>query len=93
MPVDKELPGPWKWKVQRQVRARASLSAPLPEASFSVSGYPPLRNGEPGGARIGGIFRCPESKAPDAGKHCDSVTGAFHSGEENLATATAKWSP
>jgi len=52
-----------------------------------------LRNGEPGGARIGGIFRCPEGKAPDAGKHCDSVTGAFHSGEENLATATAKWSP
>src|SRR5210317_2189467 len=41
MPVEKELPGPWKWKVQRQVRARASLSAPLPEASFSVSGCPP----------------------------------------------------
>jgi hypothetical protein len=85
------------WSVEMEgaaasAREGISISTFTRGTVFSV-GLTPLRNGEPGGARIGGIFRCPEGKAPDAGKHCDSVTGAFHSGEENLATATAKWSP
>ena len=75
------------WSVEMEgaaasAREGISISTFTRGTVFSV-GLTPLRNGEPGGARIGGIFRCPEGKAPDAGKHCDSVTGAFHSGEEN----------
>ena len=85
------------WSVEMEgaavsAREGISISTFTRGTVFSV-GLTPLRNGEPGGARIGGIFRCPEGKAPDAGKHCDSVTGAFHSGEENLANAKARWSP
>jgi hypothetical protein len=59
---------------------------------FSVA-LTPLRNGEPGGSRVGGLFKCPEGKPPAAGMHCDSVEGAVHIGEEPLGTPTAAWSP
>ena len=36
----------------------------------------PLRDGGNFGSRVGAIARCPKGKAPDAGKHCDSVEGA-----------------
>jgi hypothetical protein len=58
---------------------------------FSVS-LNPLRNGEPGGTRVGGLFRCPQGKAPEPGKHCDSVEGATQHGEGELAEPTAEWS-
>jgi hypothetical protein len=59
---------------------------------FSV-GLNPLRNGEPGGTRIGALFRCPEGKAPEAGKHCDSVEGSIRHGDGELPTPTETWSP
>jgi len=35
----------------------------------------PLRDGGNFGSRVGAIAKCPKGKAPDAGKHCDSVEG------------------
>ena len=59
---------------------------------FSV-GLNPLRNGEPGGTRVGALFRCPMGEAPLPGKHCDSVQGSIRHGEGELAIPNAKWSP
>jgi len=50
---------------------------------FSVALHP-LRNGEPGGAREGAMFRCPDGVRPEAGKHCDSVEGHIAIGEGPL---------
>lgn len=59
---------------------------------FSV-GLTPLRNGEPGGSRIGALFRCPPDKPPAAGMHCDSVEGATRHGDGELAVPTQIWIP
>jgi hypothetical protein len=59
---------------------------------FSV-GLMPLRNGQPGGARVGAIFRCPAGMAPEPGSHCDSVPGATRHGDDELAVPTATWKP
>lgn len=59
---------------------------------FSV-GLNPLRNGEPGGVRVGALFRCPEGEAPVTGMHCDSVTGSIRHGEGELPEPTMQWSP
>lgn len=59
---------------------------------FSVA-LMPLRNGEPGGARIDALFKCPAGKPPAAGKHCDSVEGATSYGGGGLPTPTAVWKP
>ena len=53
----------------------------------------PLRNGEPGGSRVGVMFRCPQDKPPAAGMHCDSVAGAIAYGEGPLTTPTQTWTP
>ena len=70
---------------------------------ISVSGFPrgtvfsvglvPLRNGQRGGARVEGLFKCPQGKSPAAGQHCDSVEGATSHGDGKLAKATAAWKP
>ncbi len=36
----------------------------------------PLRDGGNFGSRVGAIAKCPKGKAPEPGKHCDSVDGA-----------------
>jgi hypothetical protein len=59
---------------------------------FSV-GLTPLRNGQRGGARLEGLFKCPQGKPPAAGKHCDSVEGATSHGGGALAKPTAAWKP
>ena len=59
---------------------------------FSV-GLVPLRNGQRGGARVDGLFKCPQGKPPAPGQHCDSVEGATSHGEGKLARATATWKP
>ncbi len=59
---------------------------------FSV-GLVPLRNGQRGGARVEGLFKCPQGKAPAPGQHCDSVEGATSHGDGKLAKATAVWKP
>jgi hypothetical protein len=70
---------------------------------LSVSGFPrgtvfsvglvPLRNGQRGGARVEGLFKCPQGKSPAPGQHCDSVEGATSHGDGKLAKATARWTP
>ena len=70
---------------------------------ISVSGFPrgtvfsvglvPLRNGQRGGARVEGLFKCPQGKSPAAGQHCDSVEGATSHGDGALAKTTAIWKP
>ncbi len=74
--------------------ARQGISASnFPRGTvFSVS-LNPLRNGEPGGTRVGALFRCPADSAPPPGKHCDSVEGAVRHGEGELEAPTAEWSP
>jgi hypothetical protein len=59
---------------------------------FSV-GLVPLRNGQRGGARVEGLFKCPMGKTPAPGKHCDSVEGATSHGNGALAKPTATWKP
>ena len=59
---------------------------------FSV-GLNPLRNGEPGGVRVGAVFRCPEGMAPQPGQHCDSVAGSIRHGEGELPEPTMQWRP
>ena len=85
------------WSVEMEgagASAREGISiSTFPQGTVFSVGLTPLRNGEPGGARFGGLFRCPQSTAPEAGKHCDSVEGAIHSGEGELAIPTASWSP
>jgi hypothetical protein len=54
---------------------------------FSV-GMHPLRNGDPGGSREGGMYKCPEKTPPAPGKHCDSVEGSTHIGDEPLPEPT-----
>ena len=50
----------------------------------------PLRDGSNFGARVGALARCPvdpatnKPKLPEAGKHCDSVTGRIMSGGETF---------
>jgi hypothetical protein len=59
---------------------------------FSV-GLVPLRNGQRGGARVDGLYKCPAGKPPAATMHCDSVEGATSHGDGTLAKATAAWKP
>jgi hypothetical protein len=59
---------------------------------FSV-GLVPLRNGQRGGARVDGLYKCPAGKPPAATMHCDSVEGATSHGDGSLAKATAAWKP
>jgi len=85
------------WSVDMEgaaAAARAGISASNFSRGtvFSVS-LNPLRNGEPGGTRVGALFRCPEGTAPAAGQHCDSVDGATRHGEGELASPTEQWSP
>lgn len=59
---------------------------------FSV-GLTPLRNGDPGGSRVGALFKCPQDKPPAAGMHCDAVDGATQHGEGELPQPTRAWMP
>ena len=59
---------------------------------FSV-GLTPLRNGDPGGSRVGALFRCPQDKPPAAGLHCDSVESHTRHGEGELPVPTQSWLP
>jgi hypothetical protein len=78
-------------------------SAPSAREGITVSGFPrgtvfsvglaPLRNGQRGGARVDGLYKCPAGKPPAPAKHCDSVEGATSHGNARLAVATAAWKP
>ena len=64
-----------------------SVNSFPPGTIFSV-GFHPLRNGDPAGAREGGLFKCPTKTPPAPGKHCDSVAGHTAIGGEPLPEPT-----
>lgn len=74
--------------------AREGISvAGFPRGTVFSVGLVPLRNGQRGGARVEGLFKCPAGKPPAAGQHCDSVEGATSHGSGKLARPTAIWKP
>ena len=85
------------WSVEMEgagVSAQKGISvSTFPRGSVFSVGLIPLRSGKLGGSRVDALFKCPEGKAPEAGKHCDSVAGAILSGEGELASPTAVWAP
>lgn len=83
---------PIVWSVEmagsaQMARQGVSVNSFPPGTVFSV-GLHPLRNGEPGGTRDGGLFRCPDRTPPEPGMHCDTVEGHTPIGEDPLATPT-----
>ena len=89
--VERDANGdPVVWSVEMQgsaqmARQGVSVNSFPPGTVFSV-GLHPLRNGEPGGTREGGLFRCPDRTPPAPGSHCDSVEGTIAIGDDPLAT-------
>jgi hypothetical protein len=85
------------WNVEMEgsaASAREGITASNFARGTVISvGLNPLRNGEPGGSRVGAMFRCPQDKPPAAGLHCDSVEGSTEYGEGRLATPTQTWTP
>jgi hypothetical protein len=74
--------------------AREGLTvASFPRGTVFSVGLAPLRNGQRGGARVEGLYKCPQGKSPAPGQHCDSVEGATSHGSGKLAKATAAWKP
>ena len=83
---------PIVWSVEmagsaQMARQGVSVNSFPPGTVFSV-GLHPLRNGEPGGTRDGGLYRCPDRTPPEPGMHCDTVDGNVAIGEDSLATPT-----
>jgi hypothetical protein len=80
------------WSVEMEGSAQAARRGisvnSFPRGTVFSVGMHPLRNGEPGGAREGGLFKCPENTPPAAGMHCDSVAGSVAIGDEPLPTET-----
>ena len=90
--VRDEAGDPIVWSVEmagsaQMARQGVSVNSFPPGTVFSV-GLHPLRNGEPGGTRDGGLFRCPDRTPPEPGLHCDTVEGSVAIGENPLATPT-----
>lgn len=85
------------WNVEMEgsaASAREGITASNFARGTVISvGLNPLRNGEPGGSRVGAMFRCPQDKPPAAGMHCDAVEGSTEYGEGALATSTQTWIP
>jgi uncharacterized protein DUF6152 len=85
------------WNVEMEA-AGVSASEGITASNFvrgtviSV-GLAPLRNGDPGGSRLGALFKCPQEKPPAPGKHCDSVEGATRHGAGELPQPTQSWTP
>jgi hypothetical protein len=65
----------------------------MPRGTVFSVGLVPLRNGQRGGARVDGLFTCPQGKPPSPGRHCDSVEGAVSHGGGALAKPTKHWMP
>jgi len=83
---------PIVWAVEMggsAISARQGISVnSFPRGTVFSVGLHPLRNGEPAGAREGGLFKCPERTPPEAGMHCDSVEGHTAIGSDSLPEPT-----
>lgn len=84
---------PVVWSVEMggsAMMARQGVSVnTFPRGTVFSVGLHPLRNGEPGGSREGGMFKCPDRTPPEPGMHCDSVEGHTAIGKEPLPEPTA----
>jgi len=91
--VERDAKGePIVWSVEmgpsgQMAKQGVSVNAWPRGTVFSVALHP-LRNGEPAGARVGGMFKCPDRTPPALGKHCDSVQGNQAIGDDPLPTPT-----
>ena len=91
--VERDAAGePIVWSVEmgpsgQMARQGVSVNT-FPRGTVFSVGLHPLRNGEPAGAREGGLFRCPDRTPPAPGMHCDSVEGHTAIGDEALPTPT-----
>jgi hypothetical protein len=91
---------PLVWVVQMESAAQAFKDGitreAFPQGTVFSMGVHPRRDGKPAGDRgESGLFQCPKGKAPELGKHCDSVDGntRFGGGElppEGAVTKAAK---
>jgi hypothetical protein len=76
---------PLVWVVQMESAAVAFehgiTRENFPQGTVISMGVHPRRDGKPAGDRgDSGLFRCPEGKTPEPGKHCDSVEGSMSFG-------------
>jgi hypothetical protein len=91
--VERDAKGePIVWNVEmagagQMAKQGVSVNTFAPGTVFSI-GLHPLRTGERAGARVGGLFKCPDRTPPAPGKHCDSVSGHTAIGKEPLASPT-----
>jgi hypothetical protein len=89
---------PVTWAVELRAASQVAqegvtVDAFPPGTVFSI-GLHPLRNGRPAGGRgKSGLFKCPPSTPPAAGKHCDSVAGSTSHGQGALPQPTDEWKP
>lgn len=72
---------PLVWVVQMESAAEAFRHGitreSFPQGTIMSMGVHPRRDGTPAGDRgESGLFQCPKSTPPAAGKHCDSVAGS-----------------
>lgn len=72
---------PLVWVVQMESAAEANRHGitreSFPQGTVFSMGVHPRRDGKPAGDRgASGLFRCPQGKTPEPGKHCDSVAGS-----------------
>jgi hypothetical protein len=67
------------WAVEMTGSAQAAAEGisvgTFPPGTIFSSAMHPLRSGEKAGSRVGPIYKCPEKKPPEVGKHCDTVEG------------------
>jgi uncharacterized protein DUF6152 len=77
------------WAIEMTGSAQAAADGisvgTFPPGTIFSSGLHPLRSGEKAGSRVGPMFKCPDKKPPEAGKHCDSVEGKVTLGGGTLA--------
>ena len=80
------------WTVEMDGSAKAAREGisvnTFPRGTIFSVGFYPLHNDDPAGARLGGIFKCPDKTPPAQGMHCDSVEGHTAIGNEPLPIAT-----
>jgi hypothetical protein len=87
--VERDADGnPVVWSVEMQgssqmARQGVTVSSYPPGTIISVALHP-VRAGDLGGVRVGGLFRCPDRTPPAPGMHCDSVAGNIAVGDEPL---------
>jgi uncharacterized protein DUF6152 len=78
------------WAIEMTGSAQAAADGisvgSFPPGTIFSGAMHPLRSGEKAGSRVGPLYKCPEKKPPEAGKHCDNVDGKVVIGGGTLPT-------